>query len=71
MAFLSAHAAGFKSLLRVRFILEELLNVSQLCSGGAHAKFWPGGRSASFTYNGSRERVKMYVADGTEAVLRV
>ena len=37
----------------------------------AHAKFWPGGRSASFTYNGSHERVKMYVADGTEAVLRV
>ena len=28
-----------------------------------------GGRSASFTYNGSHERVKMYVADGTEAVL--
>ena len=28
-----------------------------------------GGRSASFTYNGSHERVKMHVADGTEVVL--
>lgn len=28
-----------------------------------------GGRSASFTYNGNNERVKMYVADGTSAVL--
>ena len=28
-----------------------------------------GGRSAAFTYNGSDERVKMYVADGTSSVL--
>lgn len=28
-----------------------------------------GGRSASFTYNGSNDRVKMYVADGASAVL--